>query len=119
MSSCVVIGSGVVGLAIGRALSARGLQVFNLDAGPSVGWETSSRNSEVIHAGIYYTQGSLKAKFCVEGRRMLYPFCDTHGVAYKKCGKLIVATNEKEIPVLEQLHEKARVNGLCGEEGDG
>lgn len=119
MSSCVVIGGGVVGLAVGRALAARGLQVFSVDAGPYIGSGTSSRNSEVMHAGIYYAQGSLKADLCVKGRRMLYPFCDDHGVAYNKCGKLIVATSEEEIPVLENLQKRAIHNGLSSAHGDG
>ena len=83
----VVIGAGVVGLAIARALALTGRDVVVLEAGDRVGEGISSRNSEVIHAGIYYPQNSLKARLCVEGRRQLYDYCGTHKVAYHKCGK--------------------------------
>ncbi len=90
----VVVGAGVVGIAVARALAQAGREVIVLDAAEGIGTETSSRNSEVIHAGIYYPKGSLMARFCVEGRRMLYRYCDERGVPYANCGKLIVATSE-------------------------
>jgi L-2-hydroxyglutarate oxidase LhgO len=92
----VVIGAGVVGLAIARALAQGGREVLVLDAAEGIGTETSSRNSEVIHAGIYYQAGSLIARTCVEGKRRLYAFCAERGVPHRNCGKLIVATTEEE-----------------------
>ena len=82
----VVVGAGVVGIAVARALAQAGREVIVLDAAEGIGTETSSRNSEVIHAGIYYPQGSLMARFCVQGRRMLYRYCDERGVPYANCG---------------------------------
>src|SRR5579884_2512265 len=93
---CVVIGAGVIGLAIARALALRGREVIVLEAAEGIGTETSSRNSEVIHAGIYYPPGSLMARFCVAGKHMLYAYCRAHGVPHRNCGKLIVATNAEE-----------------------
>jgi L-2-hydroxyglutarate oxidase LhgO len=92
----VVIGAGVVGLACARALALQGLDVIVLEGADAIGTGTSSRNSEVVHGGMYYPTGSGKARYCVEGRRMLYAFCDSHGVPYRKCGKLIVATSPAE-----------------------
>src|SRR5580692_1601205 len=89
----VVIGAGIVGLACARALALSGREVLVLEAEAAIGTHTSSRNSEVIHAGIYYPQGSLKARLCVEGSQMLYAFCAEHGVEHRRCGKLIVATH--------------------------
>ena len=89
---CVVIGAGVVGLAVARALALAGREVIVLEAAGAIGTETSSRNSEVIHAGIYYPPGSGKALLCVQGKALLYRYCETHGVAHRRCGKLIVAT---------------------------
>lgn len=109
-----IVGAGAVGLAIGRALAARGQIALLLESKPHIGEGVSSRNSEVIHAGIHYPPGSLKAKFCVEGRRRLYAFCDLHGIAYKKCGKLLVATTPADIPHLEELFVQARENGVEG-----
>src|ERR1700675_3994096 len=108
----VVIGAGVVGLAVARALAQRGREVLILEAAGSFGTETSSRNSEVIHAGIYYPQGSLKARLCVAGRSLLYDFCEQYGIAYRRCGKLIVATSEAQLPELERIQEAARANGV-------
>ncbi len=108
----VVIGAGVVGLAVARALSMRGREVMVLESEYSIGMGTSSRNSEVIHAGIYYPQKSLKAVCCVEGKHLLYQFCDDHKVPYRKCGKLIVATGRDQLPVLEELMAKAEANGV-------
>ncbi|HEV7442418.1 MAG TPA: FAD-dependent oxidoreductase, partial [Steroidobacteraceae bacterium] len=88
----VVIGAGVVGLAVARALAMRGRETLILEAREQFGTGTSSRNSEVVHAGIYYPQGSLKARLCVAGRNLLYPYCEQYGIAHRRCGKLIVAT---------------------------
>ena len=111
-----VIGAGVVGLATARALALAGHEVIILESGPAEGTGTSSRNSEVVHAGIYYEEGSLKAQTCVAGRRMLYDFCDAHGVEYKRCGKLLVATSQDEVPMLDAIAEKARRCGLVDED---
>lgn len=108
----VVIGAGVVGLAIARALAFAGREVLILEAAESFGTQTSSRNSEVIHAGIYYPRGSLKARTCVSGRDLLYDFCEQHGVPYRRCGKLIVATSELQLPELEKIRQAARANGV-------
>ena len=109
---CVVVGAGVVGLAIARALALAGREVIVLDAAEGIGTETSSRNSEVIHAGIYYPQGSLKARSCVEGKRMLYRYCSERGVPHRNCGKLIVATTQAEIPKLAAIRQAAALNGV-------
>jgi len=108
----IVIGAGVVGLAVARALSNLGKEVIIVEADKAIGMGTSSRNSEVIHAGIYYPQGSLKAKLCVEGKNMLYDFCDSHGVPYKRLGKLIVATSSDQIKSLKAIEIKAKNNGV-------
>ena len=109
---CVVIGAGVVGLAVARALALAGREVVILEAEDAIGTHTSSRNSEVIHAGIYYPKGSLKARACVEGRRRLYQYCEEHGVPHKRCGKLIVATNEEQVFELRKIQNKAHENGV-------
>lgn len=109
---CVVVGAGVVGLAVARALAQAGREVLILEAEGSIGTGTSSRNSEVIHAGIYYPQGSLKARLCVAGRDALYAFCDSHGVPYRRCGKLIVATDESQLAGLDSLQAHALANGV-------
>ncbi len=109
-----VVGAGAVGLACGRALSKRGLTVLVLEKEPHIGQGVSSRNSEVIHAGLYYPTGSLKAKFCVEGRRLLYDFLQSHKVDHWKCGKLVVATEEAEVPRIEAILEQGRINGVEG-----
>lgn len=109
---CVVIGAGVVGLAVARALALAGREVIVLEKERWVGAETSSRNSEVIHAGLYYPKGSLKARFCVEGRAMLYDYCAERGVAHRRIGKLVIACNEAEIPILEDIWRKAEANGV-------
>jgi L-2-hydroxyglutarate oxidase LhgO len=110
----VVAGAGVVGIAVARALANAGREVLVLDAAEGIGTEVSSRNSEVIHAGIYYPKDSLMARFCVAGRRMLYQFCDERGVAYRKCGKLIVATSEEEDTKLDGIKARAEANGVEG-----
>lgn len=108
----LVIGAGVVGLAAAAALARRGEEVFVLEAGPGVGCGISSRNSEVIHSGIYYETGSLKHRLCVDGRRRLYDYCAARGIAHKKCGKLIVATNDAEAPKVVALARRADANGV-------
>lgn len=110
----VVVGAGAVGLACGYALSRRGLTVAVLEQDAAIGQGVSSRNSEVIHGGLYYPTGSLKARLCVSGRRMLYAFLDAHHVAYDRCGKLVVATLEDEIPRLEAILDQAMTNDVEG-----
>ena len=107
-----VVGAGAVGLACGRALAGRGLSVLVLEAQGHIGQGVSSRNSEVIHGGLYYPTGSLKARFCVQGRRALYAFLDSHKVDYRKCGKLVVATEAAEVPRIESIFEQATINGV-------
>ncbi len=109
---CVVVGAGVVGLAVARALALAGREVIVLEAAEGIGTETSSRNSEVIHAGIYYPAGSLMARFCVAGRKQLYGYLAEKGVPHSNCGKLIVATNEVEDGMLEDIRRRAAVNGV-------
>lgn len=109
---CVVIGAGVVGLASARALALAGREVLVLEAEAAIGTGTSARNSEVIHAGIYYPQGSLKARLCVQGRRMLYAFCARAGVEHRRCGKLIVASEPEHVAGLEQIRQHALANGV-------
>ena len=110
---CIVIGAGVVGLAAARALAMSGREVLVLEQQASFGNETSARNSEVIHAGIYYPRDSLKARFCVAGKHLLYDYCDTHGVAYSRCGKLIVATDEQQVSELDNIAARAAANGVA------
>ncbi|HET7788173.1 MAG TPA: NAD(P)/FAD-dependent oxidoreductase [Myxococcales bacterium] len=107
-----VIGAGVIGLGVARALARAGREVVVLESERQVGMHTSSRNSEVIHAGIYYPKGSLKAQFCVEGRQALYAYCAERGIAHARPGKLIVATNEEEIATLGKLRAAAEANGV-------
>ncbi len=108
----VVIGAGVVGLAVGRALAQSGREVIVLESGPAIGQGVSSRNSEVIHAGLYYTPGSLKARLCVRGKELLYALCESHGVAHQRCGKLVVANSEAEAAALRSLQARAHQNGV-------
>lgn len=108
----IVIGAGVVGLAAARALATAGREVLVLEAADAIGTETSARNSEVVHAGIYYPPGSLKARLCVEGRRRLYDYCEDHGVPHKRLGKLIVATEEGQQARLARIAEGARACGV-------
>ena len=109
---CVVIGAGVVGLAVARALSLAGREVMVLEAADAIGTGTSSRNSEVIHAGIYYASGSLKARLCVQGKAMLYDYCAERGIGHRRCGKLIVATSEAEVAQLAGIIDRAAANGV-------
>jgi L-2-hydroxyglutarate oxidase LhgO len=111
---CVVVGAGVVGLAVARALALAGREVIVLEATEGIGTETSSRNSEVIHAGIYYPKGSLMARTCVDGRRRLYAYCAEHKVPHRNCGKLIVATNAAESDMLLSIKGRAEANGVEG-----
>lgn len=108
----VVIGAGVVGLACARALALTGREVIVLESEPAFGTATSARNSEVIHAGLYYPTGSLRARLCVRGRQLLYDYCDRHGVAHRRCGKLVVATQAHELPWLDRLRAQAEANGV-------
>jgi L-2-hydroxyglutarate oxidase LhgO len=108
----VVVGAGVVGLAVARELALAGREVVILDAEDAIGTHTSSRNSEVIHAGIYYPKGSLKARSCVEGKHLLYEYCASHGVPHRRCGKLIVATHERQLEELGAIRAKAHANGV-------
>nr|WP_315427664.1 NAD(P)/FAD-dependent oxidoreductase [uncultured Albidiferax sp.] len=108
----VVIGAGVVGLAVARALALQGREVLVLEAADAIGTGTSSRNSEVIHAGIYYAPGSLKASLCVQGKQLLYAYCAERGIAHQRCGKLIVATNAEQLAQLEKIRLQAAANGV-------
>lgn len=108
----VVVGAGVIGLAIARALAGRGVQVVLLEQENSIGQGVSSRNSEVIHAGLYYPTESLKAQLCVSGRRALYRYCEERGVPHKRCGKLVVATSSAEDAALDELMQRAQANGV-------
>jgi L-2-hydroxyglutarate oxidase LhgO len=109
---CVVIGAGVIGLAIARRLAQAGREVIVLEATEGIGTVTSSRNSEVIHAGIYYKAGSLMARMCVSGKRKLYEYCASHGIPHRNCGKLIVATTPKETEKLQSIRAHAQANGV-------
>jgi L-2-hydroxyglutarate oxidase LhgO len=104
----LVVGAGVVGLAVARAVAQRGHEVIVAEAESGIGTGVSSRNSEVIHGGLYYPTGSLRAYHCPRGRRMLYDFCATHGVPHRKYGKLVVATNESEVARLETIFNRRK-----------
>lgn len=109
---CVVIGAGIIGLACARELAMQGKEVIILESASTFGTETSSRHSEVIHAGIYYPEGTYKAKWCVAGKQQLYAYCITKHIPYKQIGKLIVATQESEIAILHDIKNKAALNGV-------
>jgi L-2-hydroxyglutarate oxidase LhgO len=109
---CAVIGGGVVGLAIARKLALLGRQVVLFEAERATGMHASSRNSEVMHAGIYYPTGSLKARLCVEGRRLIESYCTSHGITWRRIGKIVVATSDEEIPKLEHYKAQGHTNGL-------
>jgi L-2-hydroxyglutarate oxidase LhgO len=109
---CVVVGAGVIGLSVARALALSGREVIVLETAGTIGTETSSRNSEVIHAGIYYPQHSLKARLCVAGKQQLYRYCMERRVPHRPCGKLIVATSQQQTATLERLFAQAAKNGV-------
>jgi L-2-hydroxyglutarate oxidase LhgO len=108
----LVVGAGIVGLAVGQALARRGHNVIVAEKTGAIGSGVSSRNSEVIHGGMYYPSGSLRARHCVTGRRLLVAFCESHRVPYRLCGKLIVATSEAEVPKIEAIHRQGLANGV-------
>lgn len=108
----VVVGAGLMGLAVARGLATAGREVVILEAEDAIGTHSSSRNSEVIHAGIYYPQGSLKARTCVEGRQRLYDYCAERGLPHERCGKLIVATDAAQLEELEGIQQRAHANGV-------
>ena len=110
--TAVVIGAGAVGLAVGRALAQRGFETIVSEAQTAIGQGVSSRNSEVIHAGLYYTPGSRKAQFCVRGKELLYQLCASHGVDHRNCGKLVVAAGQAEHGALRGLQDRAAANGV-------
>ena len=110
----VVVGAGAVGLAVARALAMHGLETLVLEAESGIGNGISSRNSEVIHAGIYDAAGSLKARLCVAGRQALYPYCDAHGVGHRRCGKLVVAATPGQVEFLKAIEQRAAANGVDG-----
>lgn len=110
---CVVIGAGVVGLAVARSLAMRGRETLVLEAAGAIGTGTSSRNSEVIHAGIYYPPGSAKARLCVAGKELLYEYCEARSIEHRRCGKLIVAAGASQRRALEHIESTARANGVC------
>ncbi|OZI28324.1 FAD-dependent oxidoreductase [Bordetella genomosp. 7] len=109
---CIVVGAGVVGLAVARALALSGREVLVAEATEAIGTGTSSRNSEVIHAGIYYPAGSLKAELCVRGKHLLYDYCAARGIAHRRLGKLIVAASPDEALMLDDIAARARANGV-------
>ncbi len=109
---CIVVGAGVIGLAIARRLAQSGCEVIVLEAEGDIGTGTSSRNSEVIHAGIYYAADSLMARMCVAGKAALYDYCTGHGVPHRRCGKLIVATSEDDESRLKAIEARAQANGV-------
>lgn len=111
-SEITIIGAGVIGLAIAQRISGESKNIFLIEKHLTFGQETSSRNSEVIHAGIYYPKGSLKASLCLRGKKMLYDYCAKYNVPVNNCGKLIVATSEKEIPVVDEIKRNAEGNGV-------
>ncbi|HWK84017.1 MAG TPA: FAD-dependent oxidoreductase, partial [Caldimonas sp.] len=110
----VVVGAGAIGLAVARELALRGRETLVLEAEGGIGNGISSRNSEVIHAGIHDAPGSLKAKLCVAGRRLLYPYCEAHGVGHRRCGKLVVATTAGQVETLRSIEQRAAANGVEG-----
>jgi L-2-hydroxyglutarate oxidase LhgO len=109
---CIVIGAGVIGLAVARALARAGRSVIILERERHFGLHTSSRNSEVIHAGLHYPPGSFKARLCVSGRELLYGYCSERGIAHRRCGKFIVATREEQLAQLRAIESQARANGV-------
>ncbi|AZZ83777.1 FAD-dependent oxidoreductase [Gordonia alkanivorans] len=112
-TDCLVVGGGIVGLAVAHALASTGREVIVVEAADSVGTQTTSRSSEVIHAGIYYPEGSLKARLCVRGRELLTRYCDEHGVSWRRPGKLIVATDDAQTDRLDVLLRHGLTNGVA------
>ena len=110
----VIVGAGVVGLAVARALALAGREVVIVEAEGAIGSITSARNSEVIHAGLYSPPDWLKTRLCLEGRRLLYPYCESRGIAHRRCGKLVVAANAEQVGALEALARNAAANGVEG-----
>src|SRR5215813_8624409 len=110
----LVVGAGVVGLACAREAAMAGYEVIVAEAANAIGSGISSRNSEVIHAGLYYPTGSLRAQHCVRGQRLLYEYCEARGVPHRRCGKLVVATEPSEVAKIEAIGKQARVNGVEG-----
>jgi L-2-hydroxyglutarate oxidase LhgO len=108
----VVVGAGVVGIAVARALALAGREVIVLEAAEGIGTATSSRNSEVVHAGLYYPTGSLTARLCVDGKHALYAYCEARGIAHRRCGKLVVATADDQLAQLDALQAQAQANGV-------
>ena len=111
-TDAIVIGAGVIGLAVARELAMHGRQVIVIERNAGIGQETSSRNSEVIHAGIYYATDSLKARLCVAGKERLYDYCREKDIPHQRCGKVIVAISEAQEPALAALREQASANGV-------
>ena len=107
-----IIGAGIIGLAIACEVARQGEGVFVFEKNHTFGLETSSRNSEVIHSGIYYPEDSLKARFCIEGKGLLYELCERHGISYKKLGKIILATEEDEVKQLDKIYQQGKRNGV-------
>jgi L-2-hydroxyglutarate oxidase LhgO len=107
-----IIGAGIIGLAIASEVSRQSERVFVFEKNHTFGLETSSRNSEVIHSGIYYPENSLKARFCIEGKGLLYDLCERHGISYRKLGKIILAADEDEVKQLEEIYQQGRRNGV-------
>src|ERR687893_386103 len=112
MHDVAVVGGGIVGLAVARALALRGMSVVVLEREPALGAHQTTHNSGVIHAGIYYTPGSLKARLCVEGAAALYDYCADKGIAAERCGKIVVAVDEQELERLDELERRAQANGV-------
>src|SRR3954454_23656802 len=112
----VVVGAGIVGLAVARELSIRhhGMRIVVLEREPTIGAHQPSHSSGVIHAGIYYAPGSLKARLCVEGARALYEYCEERGIPTDRCGKLVIAVSAEELPGLDELERRSRANGVEG-----
>ncbi|GHF30418.1 hypothetical protein GCM10017044_27250 [Kordiimonas sediminis] len=111
-ADALVIGAGAVGLAVAKHLAEAGREVIVLEAEDAIGTQTSSRNSEVIHAGFYYGTDTLKAKLCVRGKELLYEYCDSRGIAYNRCGKIVTATTDAQIPKLEDYIRQGQMNGV-------
>src|SRR5580693_1807579 len=109
-----VVGAGVTGLAAARAIALRGASTCVLERHPRPGLDTSTHNSGVIHAGLYYPAGTLKARLCVEGSRLMYELCATHGIPHARCGKIVVASEEREVVQLEALRARGLANGVEG-----